>query len=1056
MKKRLLSFLMVLTTAVSWIVTPASAAEEAPAVSSNINAQDYTTYGSTVKSYLYENEAGGLTRVEYIDGKVEVENYSSDFRFLDRQTIPAELPIWGGFFAGEDYNFVVFGQKNSNESDSAEVIRVVKYSKDWQRLGQASLWGANTTVPFDAGSLRMDEYSGYLYIRTCHEMYRYSDGLNHQANMMFVVRQSDMSVTDSFVPIAWTESGYVSHSFNQFILIDRDGYPVTLDHGDANPTRGVAFRKYYANASTGTFTGQQWGTWCSRMNLIDFGGSSGNNATGASVGGLAETSDSYIFAFNYDGTGTGGSNRTVYLQMMEIDSGKGRQYKISSSTGTGSTTPVLAPTGLDGGYLMWNGKDGYTISDTLYYVSYDAAGNPGAIQTATGSLSDCQPIPYNGGVVWYVTNNSAPTFYTLNGSGLTATPADGHSQPTEPEVPTEPETSTEPETPTEPGSSYTGDVSLMLAPSTFTATTALKEDGTLWGWGYSMDLMGHGNKTDEFGYSYQDTPTQIGQGFIAAGTDWGIKEDNSLWFWGYELDPSKVDDSGWISSDYYSVRNTPVKVMDDVKQAYRDQNESRWNLALKTDGTLLLWGYFLEHDPISGTAQKSGYIPPESAIQLLTGVKQVEAAGSGWMALKEDGTLWACGMTNHGNLTAGQTDLQQGGKYSIPLTKVMDGVAAFSLDYQSTLVIKEDGSLWSWGSNEFGQVGNGNQNNAQSGPGYGYQTIPVKILDDVIYAEAGASAFAITSDGTLYSWGSNSNHQLGYSGGDHVDSQSKYCQTTPKLVTTNVAAVVSGTRVLKRDGSLWSCGSNYRGTTGVSVSAEPNEVTVLTKILDGVRLPSLADGDPSIPVQPEQPNVPQESAFTDVPTSFWAHAYVSKAAELGWVSGVGDGQYSPNSTLSNSQFLTMLTRVFYNEDLESWDGDSNGAWWMPYCEVARDNGLVSGTAIGQSRETAGIWTDQEASAGISRYDMAQMMYNLLSAQGKLGSITGTDTAQSRIADWNSIPTKYQTAVATCYAAGLLAGNDSGAFVGGNTLTRAEGATVLCSLYSFVTNEDLWS
>ena len=85
-----------------------------------------------------------------------------------------------------------------------------------------------------------------------------------------------------------------------------------------------------------------------------------------------------------------------------------------------------------------------------------------------------------------------------------------------------------------------------------------------------------------------------------------------------------------------------------------------------------------------------------------------------------------------------------------------------------------------------------------------------------------------------------------------------------------------------------------------------------------------------------------------------------------------------------------------------------------------------------------------------------MMYNLLSAQGKLGSITGTDTAQSRIADWNSIPTKYQTAVATCYAAGLLAGNDSGAFVGGNTLTRAEGATVLCSLYSFVTNKDLWS
>ena len=126
-------------------LVPAAAAAEGPAVSKNINYQDYITRSTPVYSYLMENNNGGLTRVEYIDGQVVVEDYSAKFQFQSSRTIPMELPIWGGFFAGEDYNFFVFGQRNPSESDSAEVIRVVKYSKDWQRLGQASLYGAICT-----------------------------------------------------------------------------------------------------------------------------------------------------------------------------------------------------------------------------------------------------------------------------------------------------------------------------------------------------------------------------------------------------------------------------------------------------------------------------------------------------------------------------------------------------------------------------------------------------------------------------------------------------------------------------------------------------------------------------------------------------------------------------------------------------------------------------------------------------------------------------------------------------------------------------------------------
>ncbi|WP_297232315.1 hypothetical protein [uncultured Flavonifractor sp.] len=202
MKRKLLQSMaaLVCTGALLLALFPTPAAAAAPTESRNIHKEDYATWSKPVTSYLYEND-GGLTRVEYTGGKVVIEDYSGDFALLSSRTLEPELPIWGGFYAGANYNFLIFGQTNPTESSATEVIRVVKYDKDWNRLGAASLKGANTTIPFDAGSLRCDEYGGYLYIRTCHEMYTSSDGLNHQANLTMAVRQSDMSITDSFYDV---------------------------------------------------------------------------------------------------------------------------------------------------------------------------------------------------------------------------------------------------------------------------------------------------------------------------------------------------------------------------------------------------------------------------------------------------------------------------------------------------------------------------------------------------------------------------------------------------------------------------------------------------------------------------------------------------------------------------------------------------------------------------------------------------------------------------------------------------------------------------------------
>lgn len=416
MKRRLWASLLALILILG--LTPAAGAAEAPAQSGNKNRQNYSRWGNwaqPVTSYLYENEKGGLTRVEYTGGQVVVEDYDSSFVFQSGRTIQPELPIWGGFFAGADYNFLIFGQENPGESDSVEVIRVVKYSKDWQRLGAASLKGANTTVPFDAGSLRCAECNGYLYLRTCHEMYASDDGLNHQANLTMAVRQGDMAISDSYYDVMNINYGYVSHSFNQFLLIDREERLVTLDHGDAYP-RSIVLCRYNQKAGQGKFTGGLYSAWCSHSNIVEFPGQIGDNVTGATVGGLAETQSCYVIAYNYDGVG-GGGDRIPYFCTVDKSSGKVRTVSLD---GAPCTTPVLASTGPEGGYVLWDSSVSSSAPPVLHYAQYGADGALGALQTASAPLSDCAPIPYRGQVVWYVTDSSAPVFYLLDASGITA------------------------------------------------------------------------------------------------------------------------------------------------------------------------------------------------------------------------------------------------------------------------------------------------------------------------------------------------------------------------------------------------------------------------------------------------------------------------------------------------------------------------------------------------------------------------------------------------------------------------------------------------------------
>lgn len=376
-----------------------------PESQNTVNSQNYEVWSSPVESHLYTRPDGGLTRVQYTGSSLLIQNFTADLEHMSTRSISPELPVYGGFYAGENYLYVFSGQSNWEEDNSKEVIRVTQYDHNWNRIGQTGLFGANTVEPFKAGSLRCDEHDGYLYVRTCHQMYVGSGGLNHQANLTFALHQEDMVITDAFTSV-WNDSrGYVSHSFNQFILVNEEGYLMAMDHGDAYPRSFSLFQ--YMSPASGHVS-----YYCARVSLADFPGPTGQNETGASLGGLAETRTGYVSVYNNNGLGSGG-NRPPYFQFVAKDLTVSDPIRLSDSP---AYTPVLAPTGLDGGWVLWNDYE----TGILHYAPYDAQGNVGATQTVEGvSLSDCQPIPYRDGVLWYVVKKGTLLFHHLTKAGLT-------------------------------------------------------------------------------------------------------------------------------------------------------------------------------------------------------------------------------------------------------------------------------------------------------------------------------------------------------------------------------------------------------------------------------------------------------------------------------------------------------------------------------------------------------------------------------------------------------------------------------------------------------------
>lgn len=185
-----------------------------------------------------------------------------------------------------------------------------------------------------------------------------------------------------------------------------------------------------------------------------------------------------------------------------------------------------------------------------------------------------------------------------------------------------------------------------------------------------------------------------------------------------------------------------------------------------------------------------------------------------------------------------------------------------------------------------------------------------------------------------------------------------------------------------------------------------------------------------------------EPTFSDVPAAHWAYDSVERAALDGVVNGVGNQKYAPDTVLSVTQCMVIMTRAFFPEEVAAAD---QSKWYSAGVEVARAKNLQSGTSVSYE-----FWQEGGSSAPCSRYDMAVILCNILHALNiktyQIDSNSDLSAYAAQIADFDAIPVNYQRSVAEIISAGVLQGVDTkGTFSGNMKVSRAQAAAMYCRM-----------
>ena len=274
---------------------------------------------------------------------------------------------------------------------------------------------------------------------------------------------------------------------------------------------------------------------------------------------------------------------------------------------------------------------------------------------------------------------------------------------------------------------------------------AIRRDGTAWGWGMgSSGELGNGIVAVN-----QSSPVSVLGGFtdwcqIRAGTSstLGLRSNGTIWSWGSNF-------CGKLGTGNTTNRSSPVSVIGGFTDWCQIGSGSYQSLAIRQNGTLWAWGSNSNGQLGDGTTLAKS--SPVSVVGGFTDWCQVDGGSYHTIALRQNGTLWAWGSNSNGQLGTGTTVSR-----SSPVSVVggFTDWCQISAGNTHNLALRQNGTLWAWGAAP-GIGDNANTNRSS----------PVSVVGgftDWCYITAGASSsIGIRTNGTAWSWGSNFEGQLG-------------------------------------------------------------------------------------------------------------------------------------------------------------------------------------------------------------------------------------------------------------------------------------------------------
>ncbi len=312
----------------------------------------------------------------------------------------------------------------------------------------------------------------------------------------------------------------------------------------------------------------------------------------------------------------------------------------------------------------------------------------------------------------------------------------------------------------------------------------IKSAGALWKWG-----------SFNFGYSgpFNASGSAGNLGVVTAHPTQPDTNDLEL----------KADGTVWYSDNYGIHQVTGISGVSAIAEGYG------YGLAVKSDGTLWGWG--------SNSKGQLGFDPGSVASPTqIPGFSGVVAAAAGFehtLVLKSDGTLWSMGRDD-----CGQLGFDTGSPYWTKTpTQIMSGVVSISAGNLHSVAVKSDGAVWAWGCNGDGQVGNdvniGTMDRNPTPTQVGGLSGIIKISSGLIHN------LALTSTGSVYAWGWNTDGELGVAPTSTTHDGTEYYSSTPILVSglSNIIAVAGGyqhSMSLKSDGTVYTWGGNAYGQLG--------------------------------------------------------------------------------------------------------------------------------------------------------------------------------------------------------------------------------------------------